>query len=255
MRTYADLVSAIAGKMFMSADDLNTTEYNSLVERLINECLTMIANDLKPKEKRLQVVYKGEYNYPSDIDLSTAKVGDYYKVKSAGDEPHPVIGEIIEKSDIIWLMKTGEEMVDGVLTDVGEWVIERGANTLHIVMPEDFLSFSDYKPIFQYPDGRYGQELIFVSENTAKVPGLQTCTVFYNGLYPHVESGDDDLVKRGIPVSVMNVIPTYVASELLMEDDIQKATMYRNQFEILAARLETSEDFRVEEIRVKGGWL
>ena len=76
MRTYADLVSAIAGKMFMSADDLNTTEYNSLVERLINECLTMIANDLKPKEKRLQVVYKGEYNYLSDIDyniLSTAK--------------------------------------------------------------------------------------------------------------------------------------------------------------------------------------
>lgn len=248
MRTYKELITAVADKMFMTSEDLNTTEYNSKVPRLVNECLTIVANEFKPLVKQINLTYKGEYN-PVVAPILVPMDGDYYKVTYNSVEPDANVGVVLYKGDrILWRNE--------------DWQVHRQGYIV-IDMPEDFLEFADFNPTVR---NRYGKiipgDFVYL-QNAIQLSCIDDYTyqIQYHAVYPLItdaeaDSGDSvDLVCLGIPISVLNVIPTYVASELMLEDDPQRSVMLRNQFEVMAQRLEQREIYKTEHIEVRGGWL
>lgn len=72
--------------------------------------------------------------------------------------------------------------------------------------------------------------------------------------YPStITSATNDNKKIDLPLDMLNLIPIYIAGELYKDDDIQLATVYRNEFE---AELEgLRRDVDKEEFISINGWL
>ena len=141
---------------------------------------------------------------------------------------------------------SGEELVD--VTDKDYYVI----NT-RIKMPEDFLSFAD---MINYVNGEADPAIIYIDDKTIalSVPGIYK--IFYNALWePITEDYMNDQEQPDLPIdqSVLNCIPSYVASQILAEDDIQRSTILKNEYELMLSRLDTNIMYQENHFKSTGG--
>lgn len=132
-----------------------------------------------------------------------------------------------------------------------ETVVEEKEGKL-IEMPEDFLSFAD---MVYYLDGVENPELIYVGDREVMLPKSGKYTIYYNALWHNISKEDisNDVVLT-IDASVLNCLPTYIASQLLSQDDIQRATVLKNEFETMLARLDTNIMYQQNHFKSIGGW-
>ena len=64
----------------------------------------------------------------------------------------------------------------------------------------------------------------------------------------------DNLRGINIDVSVLNLLPTYIASQVLAQDDIQRSVILKNEFEVMLSRLYNENMYAVKHYESKGGW-
>ena len=78
--------------------------------------------------------------------------------------------------------------------------------------------------------------------------------IFYNATWEIVEDdfASDDELK--IDVSVLHCVPSYVASQLLSQDDVQRSVRLQNEFELMLSRLDTNVMNQENHFRSVGGW-
>lgn len=77
--------------------------------------------------------------------------------------------------------------------------------------------------------------------------------ITYKAYPDKITSETDDSYTFSIPNEMVNLIPTYIASELYKDDDISVATVYRNQFEAALDSVKLVED--PTEFADTSGWL
>lgn len=132
-----------------------------------------------------------------------------------------------------------------------ETVVEEKEGKL-VEMPEDFLSFAD---MVYYLDGVENPELIYVGDKEVMLPKNGKYVIYYNALWNDITKEDisKDVVLK-IDASVLNCLPTYMASQLLSQDDIQRSTILKNEFEMMLARLDTNIMYQQNHFKSTGGW-
>jgi len=113
-------------------------------------------------------------------------------------------------------------------------------------MPHDFISFSNVttNTYVSEDDEIYMLGKLFYNGKNKfylKVSQPGTYNITYNATYPDIYDIDDiDDLVLDIPYEVISIVPTYVAAQLSAQDDPVRATMLRNEFEVLLSRLDKS---------------
>jgi hypothetical protein len=120
-----------------------------------------------------------------------------------------------------------------------------------IEMPADFLSFAD---LVNYVDDCPEPEIIYITDRVIRVKKKGTYRIFYNAYYPIIDILDvrEDRVLD-IEASVLNLLPTYIAWNILSQDDPQRSMILKNEYELLLARLDNSVMNQAKHYRSEGG--
>lgn len=121
-------------------------------------------------------------------------------------------------------------------------------------MPEDFLSFAD---MVNYVDGEADPTIVYFGDKQVILPRKGHYKIFYNALWqPITEDYMNDQEQPDLPIdqSILNCIPSYVASQILAEDDVQRSTILRNEYELMLSGLDTNIMYQENHFKSTGGW-
>lgn len=121
-----------------------------------------------------------------------------------------------------------------------------------VEMPDDFLSFAD---MITYLNNVKTEEVSYCGDNMIILPEIGSYRILYSAEWPSItnEDIDSDLVLD-IPSSILNCLPSYIASQCLGQDDIQRSTVLNNEFEVLLSRLDTNVMYAKKSYKSEGGW-
>ena len=122
-----------------------------------------------------------------------------------------------------------------------------------VEMPDDFLSFADTR---NYLDGKPDPELVYINDRSVQLPEVGTYRIAYNAEYEGITKDkiENDSVLN-IPTSILNCLPSYIAAQILSQDDIQRSTILMNQFELMISRLDTTVYYEEKHFTSPGGWF
>ncbi len=241
MKKWGELKQATLNKLFMSAEEAQQQGYLEKFAYLANEGLNNIANGVKPKISVFQFnVYektiKGiNFVFNGSKIVYTDLKGEQYEI-----EPNKEI--LYYETDQKKYEYDGEKLVETKNISVDNPVIK---------MPDDFISFTN---MINYHNGEPDPTLIYLGDKSLKLNGAGKYTIYYNAEWENIPDNPDDKLVLNIDSSVLNVLPTYIASQLLAQDDIQRSTMLKNDFELMLSRMDTDIFYQENHFKSTGGW-
>ena len=143
-------------------------------------------------------------------------------------------------------------VANGVKPAIKVFAITTTEENKRVVMPDDFISHSDMvNYLGDYPD----PEIIYVGYNELILPERGEYKIYYNSEWDDItEELSKSDVELNIDNSVLNLIPTYVASKVLQQDDIQRSAILANEFELMLSRLDTNIMYDFKDYRSSKGW-
>lgn len=122
-----------------------------------------------------------------------------------------------------------------------------------VKMPDDYLSFSlEALPKRIAPDGEihYNADIYVINSKDVMLSEPGSYEIWYNAMYPDVQEGELDWLPRNVAM----LIPPYVASQLLMGEDLQRAVLLKNEFETMLARLDNNKPLVPYSYNNSSGW-
>ena len=244
MKKWSEIKQAIVNKLFMDAQEVNsdTDNYASKFAYYANECLNQIANSVKPNVKSFQpIIYANGvlgsgFTLEDDSIMYNTTLGDSDKIKPASNT---VYIDIINHKRYVYL--------SGELNEVDNYYTLSDV----IAMPEDFLSFAD---MINYVNGQPDPVITYVGDKYIKLNSVGAYNIFYNALYEQITEDVEETTDLAIDQSVLNCIPSYVASQILAEDDIQRSTILKNEYELMLSRLDINVMYEANHFKSNGGW-
>ena len=235
--TKQELITNIRLKMDNDALDNIDDYYTSYYMSLIDECLSVVANTVIPYQGCFVKNWGGYVSDTSCLNEQNKEV--YFTAEIDMTLPS---GVIAKRKD--WI-----EFKDG------KWDVQKRNNYGYITkLPNDFLSFSDESAIeFRNDQGDLflNVDILYVNTRTIALSKDGNYKIYYNAEYPSVADNDD---LSYIPLNVLKIIPTYVAGQLLMNDDPSKAVQLKNEFEIKLSRLDNNMPTIPYSINNDSGW-
>lgn len=155
-------------------------------------------------------------------------------------------------------------IANGVKPKIASFTVTTTSDMAPATMPDDFLSFAGmtnyyYKlndngdVIDTLPDA----DVIYVTDKQIILPKKGKYIIYYNALWNEITDDDvrnDNANVLNIDSSVLNCIPTYIASQLLSQDDPQRSAILKNEFELMLSRLDTTVMFQEKHFTSPGGW-
>ena len=118
-----------------------------------------------------------------------------------------------------------------------------------VYMPDDFLSHAG---TVNYINDTPNPKIIYLKNNKLRLPEKGSYNIYYNARWEYIK--EDNPVDLDIDPSILMCIPTYVASKLLAQDDVQRSTILRNEFELMLSRLDTNITNEATSFHSEGGW-
>lgn len=261
MKKWSEIQQTALNKMFMVLTDINedVNDYLSKMISYANEALIFIANDLRPNIREISLKYCGDFDPTKQTDVKSEKY-NYYTIKDK-------------------LTFDGEELThkDFIYSDGKNWIISK--NNLIFKMPDDFISYADISHTFNpnsFTKNRFlkfekDTPVVYIGRDKLVLPKLGDYKLYYYALYGEIPLDlattdsdrdltldyyqDGELVFTGIPQSVLNTLPSYIASQLQAQDDPQRSTILRNEFELMCSRLDTTNYYNIESFISEGGWV
>jgi hypothetical protein len=144
-------------------------------------------------------------------------------------------------------------MANGVAPKIVAYEVTTTTDNETITMPEDFISYLNR--FEQVNDTDTDVCFTFIGKRGLLIGTAGTYRIYYNALWPTITteniSSDSDL---GVESSVLTCVPTYIASQVLAQDDIQRSIILKNEFELMLSRLDTGVLFNSESFSSVGGW-
>ena len=221
MKYWNEIVKASLYKLFIDETDDDADEYTNKMPIIANECLSTIANDIKACVKSIVIDRTIQ-------DLTPFKMPDDFLAFSDTAPTLMTKKEIIIRPNIIYLC-----------TDT-------------IILPET----GTYHIFYNASYGNIPSDIAYDSSdevwNEFDLTKSYTATEYNKYFNTGVEG--DEIVFNGIPSSVLECLPTYIAATLLEQDDLQRSMILRNEFETMINRLETNVLYEEEKFTSPGGW-
>ena len=123
------------------------------------------------------------------------------------------------------------------------------SNDLVVRMPEDFLSHSG---LLNYRNDKPNPRIVYVTRDRVQLIDKGDYKLSYNARWSYInENYNGDLE---IDESILMCLPSYIGSKLLAQDDIQRSTILRNEFELMISRLDTEVTNDATSFHSIGGW-
>ena len=244
MNKWSEIKQATLDKLFLTIDEADDQGYLSKFRYLANECLNIIANGVKPRIAELKVVVIEDFKKYTNVIY-----GSNFKYDSE-------LGFVIYDQNGISAERV-PETTDLYVSDIGIQYILRDEKLVAvsgktITMPNDFLSFAD---MIIYHDGEPCDDFVYLGDFQIGVHELGEYVINYNALWNQITNEDIDTDKRlTTHVSVINCLPTYIASQCLSQDDVQRSAILKNEFELMLSRLDTNIMNQNNSYRSSGGW-
>ena len=248
MKTWNEIKRATLDKLFLKDDDDDdeVVSYKSRFLTLANECLMFIANGVKPKISERIFTVTGKFVNGTGFTIVDNKI--HY---TCGDTEYTIDPE----EDVLYVDgKTKYIYRDSSLHLRDEY------KDLYLIdepvtMPDDFLSFAN---MVNYRNNCPDPEIHYLTDKSfyCEIPG--DYVIYYNGLYQTLTDEDTNNINGDrvldIDSSVLSCLPSYLASQCLSQDDIQRSSILKNEFELLLSRLDTNVLYESEHFKSEGGW-
>lgn len=146
------------------------------------------------------------------------------------------------------------------------FVIDKTNVGVKQTMPDDFVSFGDdVCYMFEEVRERNGEtrlikvpihdddyEYLGYNQVVFKHPG--NYFISYNARWYTFDKSlsDDELID--VPDDILDSIPSYIASQCYKIDDEYKASVFRNEYEIMLSRIDNSNFRNTKTIKIEGDW-
>lgn len=243
MKKWSEIKQATLDKLFLTIDEADDQGYLSKFRYLANECLNIVANGVKPNIKSFRfgvyadVIEGNEFEY----DTQTGVI----KYKQNGE----LVSTLADKN-VAYVDATRIYYFDNKLKlSENSVAVQLGSI---IKMPDDFLSFADR--IILHNNKPY-DDIVYLSNNEIVMGELGNYVVYYNATWDIIKEEDvreDNVLSTD--VSILNCLPTYIASQCLSQDDVQRSAILKNEFELMLSRLDTDVMYQNNHFRSSGGW-
>lgn len=146
------------------------------------------------------------------------------------------------------------------------FVIDKTDVGVKQTMPDDFVSFGDdvcymleevrerngETRLIKVPIHDDDYEYLGYNQVVFKHPG--NYFISYNARWYTFDKSlsDDELIN--VPDDILDSIPSYIASQCYKIDDEYKASVFRNEYEIMLSRIDNSNFRNTKTIKIEGDW-
>lgn len=129
-----------------------------------------------------------------------------------------------------------------------------------ITMPDDFVSFGDDVNVIT--EDKYSQSITrdaddedfeYYGYNSVICHSVGKYRISYNARWLIFRDQDNDTILNA-PTDVLDCIPSYVASQCMKVDNEYKSSVFRNEYEILLARIDDSNYKSNKTFKIGGDW-
>lgn len=158
-------------------------------------------------------------------------------------------------------------IANGVKPKITTAIVETTDANEQYTMPENFISFINMINYMQpgekddegnvtYLDINVADpDIVYLGARTIMLPKIGRYTIYYNAEWDVIT---DEHTIKDIPIeidsSILVTLPTYIASQLLAQDDIQRSTILKNEFELMLSRMDTDVFYQENHFKSTGGW-
>lgn len=128
-------------------------------------------------------------------------------------------------------------------------------------MPTDFISFGDDVNTLQIKE--YGDTILtechdedfwYVGYNEITFFKEGTYRISYNSRWFTFTKELDDDYELNIPTDILECIPSYIAHQCFKIDDEYKSSVFRNEYEMMLARIDNTDYKQTKTIKIGGDW-
>jgi len=241
-------------KMDLTVDNAISQGLINKFSFFANEAITMICSAIKPKYSFAQF----KVRYKDDILAELVQTYDVTTI--VNDEEVFAIRGADGQIDLSFLevQSYNEEDLNDIqtafLSDYRQYTFVNEPAK----MPSDFISFGSDRCTVVRATGKteevhsddcdyYGyNQLAFLSEGEFNMS--------YNARWYTFLPTTTDSTELDIPADIVDCLPSYIASQCLKIDDEQKATIYRNEWELMLSRIDDTRFFKNKTFKIAGGW-
>ena len=133
-------------------------------------------------------------------------------------------------------------------------------------MPLDFVSFGDdvcyelteeelgYGDIAFVKKELYDNDFEYYSNNEVIFKRQGVFNISYNARWFTFDKNVDNDLVLNAPEDVLECIPSYIASQCYKIDDEYKASVFRNEYEMMLARIDNTDYRTNKTFNIDGGW-
>lgn len=241
-------------------------EYSLKFQRLANQGLVSIANAVKPKIAEYDC-----YVYPKII---TGVIGE-------GE----TIADVVVANNVIYVINnTRYALINDVIycddaTQTTYPFVHLHVVEEPIIMPDDFLSFGNMvgskitknKDVYSGKEEQVLERFVpahYVTRSGIYLKDAGKYVIYYNALWEEItdnytkqtEYDDNNKPIAGANAelpqdkSILAILPQYIAFNVIAQDDVQRATVLKNDYELLLARLDNTTQYDTEDYSSVKGW-
>lgn len=269
MFKWSDIERQVLGKLFLTQEEAKNQNYWEKFRDLANECLFIIANGVKPKVKELNLITHKRYieaYIGNNLHLHFIKEGEWSIINNSSATP-TISEEFLELDK---KLSDGESIIlnrkDYAINNVYRITITSGDDNYvnvelndetgeHkvVAMPYEFLSFSD---MVTYLNNKPSTNFKYLSDKVIELTGNGTYKIYINTLYDLITEEDlvRDNVLRDIDFTILQMMITYITYNLLLQDDVQRSMILKNEFELMLSRLDDNVMYQSSSFESIGGW-
>lgn len=232
MYTWGYIKNAALAKLDLDSDQDEAVESGLLNKFTIfaNEAMTQICSAVKPKRK-----------------FYTVHVFDDIKFTQEGVI---VNGKLISNYNI-----TPDNRIEDLTTDTIYYPVG-----YRIVMPTDFVSFSDDNSTVEYYDFLYNKWSHICHDDDIDYQGYSVVckhrgdySIAYNARwFNFIGVKESDVIDA--PADVLDCIASYIASQCYKADDEYKSSIFRNEYEMFLARIDNTDFKNTHTFTIEGDW-
>lgn len=225
--TYEHLRQRVYDILDMTIDEANRLGYSEKIYRITNEALTIIAHAISPYIREYNIIFSNNV-LPVKITMPPDFISFFDDQNAYLNGNNFILTEFIGRDGLVL---TGKEVAGYRACDKFKYTIYYNALYPKLVEGGKYfqvIAFADNPPL---NDDNY--EIINISASENRITNK---------------------VAFEIPDLIAHLIPHYVVSQLLTQDDKIRSAIEMNEFETLMARLNVDQNERQREYKSSRGW-
>jgi hypothetical protein len=130
------------------------------------------------------------------------------------------------------------------------------------IMPDDFVSFGSDVSLRKYTNDYdeivleecYDDDIVYRGYKQLMFLKPGEYSVSYNARWFDFTDVVDDGTKIDVPNDILDCIPSYLASQGFKIDDEYKSSVFRNEYEMMLARIDGTHFERNRTFKIEGDW-